>query len=176
MNTKLWLEELLFGYNFGNLRAIGSSRFWCYFLVHTFQIKKLWIDFTKRFPKYSKVVKNFIRLQLRKFLCVRIEIRCFDSQYTAFKPKKPHSIIFTRCWVLVYVTFAHGRTDWRKGRHFWNSFIFSSWSRIYIHVHTFHDYFSNFTPFWPKLVYLFFHLGNRYEFTKITEVFRMLPI
>ena len=40
MNTKIWLEELTFGSNFGNLRAFGSNRFWCYFLVHTFKIKK----------------------------------------------------------------------------------------------------------------------------------------
>ena len=40
LNTKIWLEELSFGSNFGNLRAIGSNRCWCYFLVHTFKIKK----------------------------------------------------------------------------------------------------------------------------------------
>ena len=27
LNTKIWLEELSFGSNFGNLRAIGSNRF-----------------------------------------------------------------------------------------------------------------------------------------------------
>ena len=39
MNTKIWLEEDSFGFNFGNLRAIGSSRVWWYFLVHIFKIK-----------------------------------------------------------------------------------------------------------------------------------------
>ena len=68
MNTEIWLEELSFGSNFGNLRAIGSNRFWCYFLVHSFKIKKFEFDFIKRFPRYSS-------------------------------------------WVLVYTTFAHGRTD-----------------------------------------------------------------
>ena len=46
------------------------------------------------------------------------------------------------------------RTDVRTDI-FRKSFLFSSWSRIYIHVYTYFDYFSNFTPLWPKLVYLF---------------------
>ena len=48
-----------------------------------------------------------------------------DSQYTLFKQKKPHSIIFIRSWVLVYITFAAGRTDI-----FWKSFIFSERTKI----------------------------------------------
>ena len=56
MNTKKWLEELSFGSNFGNLRAI-ESKFW-----------QFW------FPVYI------------------------------FQIKKPHSIIFIRSWVSVYIT------------------------------------------------------------------------
>ena len=44
------------------------------------------------------------------------------------------------------------RTD---GQTFFEKFSFSSWSRIYIHVYSYLKYFSNFTPLWPKLVYLF---------------------
>ena len=54
------------------------------------------------------------------------------------------------------------RTDGRTDI-FWKSFIFSSWSRIYIHVYTYLDYFSNFTPILTKVSIPFFHLGNRYE-------------
>ena len=124
MNTKIWLEELSFGSNFGNLRAFGSNRVWCYFLVHTFKIKKVWIDFIKRFPIYSKVVKNFIRLWLRKSSCVWVEILAVSIPNIHLSNKKPHSIIFTRSWVLVYISFAHGRTDGRTERHFSKKFYY----------------------------------------------------
>ena len=54
----------------------------------------------------------------------------FDSRYASFKQKTACSAHKLR-----------GRTDtFRK------SFLFSSWSRIYIHVYTYLDYFSNCTP------------------------------
>ena len=79
----------------------------------------------------------------------------FDSQYTPFKQKKPHSIISTRSWGLVYITFAHGRTDGRTDI-FRKSFLFSCWSWIYIHVYTYLDYFLNFTPILTKVSIPFF--------------------
>ena len=72
LSTEKWQLELSFGANFGNLRAFGSN--WRYFLFQTFKIEKVWIDFINRFPKYSQVVKNFIRLYLRKSSCDRVEI------------------------------------------------------------------------------------------------------
>ena len=48
------------------------------------------------------------------------------------------------------------RTDGRTDRHFSKSFLFSSWSRIYIHVYTYLDYFSNFTPILTKVSIPFF--------------------
>ena len=80
------------------------------------------------------------------------------SVYT-FQTKKLHSIIFTPSWVLVYITFTNGRTDiFRK------SFIFSSWSRIYIQVYTYLDYFSNFTPILTKVSIPFLYMvWNSYE-------------
>ena len=127
MNTKIWLAELSF----------RSSRVWWYFLVHILKIKKVWIDSIKR---DSKVVKNFIRLYLRKSSCVRVEN--FDSHYTPFKQKKSHSIIFTRSKVLVYTNFADGQTDGQTD------------GRLFFQISP---------PFWPKLVYLYFQIGNRYK-------------
>ena len=117
-----------------------TNRFWCYFLVHTFKIKK-----------FESISSNGSR-DIAKPSCVRVKIGSFDSQYTPFKQKNPHSIISTRSWVLVYITFAHGWTDGRTDI-FRKSFLFSSWSRIYIQISP---------PFWPKLVYLFSY-GNGYE-------------
>ena len=86
-------------------------------IFFTFKINKLWIDFIKRFPRYSKVVKNK-SIKLCKFSCVRVEIFAVSFQ------TKPHSIIFTRSWVLMYITFAHGRTEGRTNRHFLKKFYF----------------------------------------------------
>ena len=116
MSTKIRLEELSFGSNFGNIRVFGSNRFWCYFLVHTFKIKKfksISLNGSRDIAKSLKISFGSSFVNLRAF-------GSFDSQYTPFKQKKPHSIISTRSWVLVYITFAHGRTD----RHFSKKFYF----------------------------------------------------
>ena len=42
-------------------------------------------------------------------------------------------------------------------------FYFASWSRVYIHVHTYLDYFSYSTLLRPKLVYLFFQFENKFK-------------
>ena len=151
MNTKIRLEELSFGSNFGNLRAFGSNRFWCYFLVHTFKIKKVWIDFIKRFPRYSKVVKTFMRLSLRKPSCVRVEILAVSI---------PSIHLSKRSWVLVYITFAHARTD---GQTFFEKVFFFLADQEYIYMPIPISTISQISPpFWPKLVYLFSY-GNGYE-------------
>ena len=129
------------------------SRVWWYFLVHIFKIKKVWIDF-KRFPRYSKVVQNFTRFYLRKS-------SCFFALCT-FQTKRPHSIISTRSQVLVYTNFSDGRTDGRTDI-FRKSFLFSYSSKIYVHVYTYLDYFSNFTLILIKVSIPFFPYGNRYE-------------
>ena len=112
------------------LRKLRSNRFWCYFLTHTFKIKKVWIDFIKRFSRYSKVVKVY-----------------------TFQTKKPLSIIFTRSWVLVYITLAHGRTYGRTDRHFLKKFYF-----FLLIKNTYLDYFSNFTHILTKVSIPFFHM------------------
>ena len=57
MNTKIWLEELSFGSNFGNLRAFGS-KFWQFlFPVYTFQTKITALDYLYPFLSFS--VHNF---------------------------------------------------------------------------------------------------------------------
>ena len=90
----------------------------------------------------------------------------FDSQYTPFKQKKPHSIIFTLSWVLVYITFAHGRTD-----SFWKGFICSFWSRIHIHVYTYVSrLFLKFHPPVTKVSIPVLHIGNRYENSKFLRI------
>ena len=113
MNTKIWLEELSFGSNFENLRAIASNRCWCYFLVHTFKIKK----FESISSNGSRNIAKWLKIS---FGSSSVSLRAFGSTfwhsrhiylYIPFKQKKPRSIIFTRSWVWVYITFAHGRTD-----------------------------------------------------------------
>ena len=157
MNTKIWLEELSFGSNFGNLRAIGSNRVWCYFLVHTFKIKKFESISSNGFRDIAKSLKisfgsSFVSLRAfgSKFWQFRFPVYTFQTK------KKPHSIIFIRSWVLVYITFAHGRMD---GQTFFDQeFIYMS---IPISI-----IFQISPPFWPKLVYLFSY-GNGYENPKI---------
>ena len=124
MSTKIWLEELSFGSNFGNLCSIGSNRFWCYFLVHTFKIKSISSNGSRDITKLLKI--------------------SFGSSFVSL-----------RAFVLVYITFAHGRTDGRTDI-FRKSFLFFSWSTIYIHVYTYLDYFSNFTPILTKVIIPFF--------------------
>ena len=103
-----------FGSNFGNLLAIGFNRCWCYFLVHTFKIKK-----------FESISSNGSR-----DIAKSLKIRAFGSKFWQFRfpvytfQTKPHSIISTRSWVLVYITFAHGRTDVRTDRRLSKKFSF----------------------------------------------------
>ena len=162
MNTKIWLEGLSFGSNFGNLCAFGSNPVWCYFLVRTFKIKKFESISSNGFRDIAKSLKisfgsSFV--SLRAFG----SFGSFDSHYTPFKQKKPHSIISTLSWILVYITSAHGRTDGRTDRQtffekvfFFLLFFFFLPDQEYIYLSiSISIIFQISPPFWRKLVYLF---------------------
>ena len=85
----------------------------------------------------------------------------FDSHYTSFKS---HSIISSRSWVLVYITFARGRTDGRTdGQTFFEKvFVFLPDQEFIYMSKPISIIFQISPPFWPKLVYLFSY-GNGYE-------------
>ena len=145
MNTNIWLEELLFSSNIGNLRAIGSNRVWCYILFHIFKtIESISSNSSRDIAKSLKISFWSSFVSLRAF---GSKFRQFRFPVYIFQTKEPHSIIFTRSDI------------------FWKSFIFSSWSRIYIHVYTYLDNFSNFTPILTKVSIPFFYIGNRYDNT-----------
>ena len=138
LNTNKWLEELSFGSNFGNLRAIGSNQFYCYFLVHLF-------------PRYSKVVKNFIRLQLRKSSCVRIEIFAVSIPSIHLSNKKAtlnYLYRFLSFSVHNFCARTDGLMDGRTDRHFLKKFYFFL---LIKNIYTYIDYFSNFTPILTKV-------------------------
>ena len=149
MNTKIWLEELSFGSNFGNLRAIGSNRFWCYFLVHTFKIKKFESISSNGSRDIAKSLKisfgsSFVNLRAfgSKFWQFRFPVYTFQTKETALDCLYS----FLSFSVHNFCARTDGRTDiFRK------SFLFSCWSRIYIHVYTYLDYFSNFNPLLTKV-------------------------
>ena len=131
MNTKIWLEKLSFGSNFGNLRAIGSNRVWCCFLAHSFKIKKLESISSNGSRDLAKPLKisfgsSFVSLRAfgSKFWQFRFSFDSVPYQYTPFKQKN-RTRLSLPVLVLMYITFAHGRTDGRTDI-FSKSFIFSS--------------------------------------------------
>ena len=77
-----------------------------------------------------------------------------------FQTKKRYSIIFTRSQDLVYTNFADGQTDGRTDI-FQKSFL-TDQEYIYMSI-PISITFQISLIFWPKLVYLFFHIGNRYK-------------
>ena len=146
MNTKIWLEELSFGSNFGNLRAIGSSRVWWYFLVHIFKIKK-----------FESISSNSSR-DIAKSLKI-----AFDSNFVSLCP------FGSKFWQFRFPAFdylypllsfsVHNFCAWtaeRSDRYF-RKFSFSSWSRIYIcmYVHV----YRLFLKFHPPVT----NVGKRYN-------------
>ena len=145
------------------VRKSSCDRVLCCLLVHIFKIEK---------SISSNGSQDIAKSLTISFGSSFVSLRAFGSKfwqfhlYTPFKHKKPHSTIFTRSWVLVYITFAHGRTTdiFRK------SFLFSSWARIYTHVYTYLDYFSNFTPFLTKVRIPFFPYWIRSYFTWKVEL------
>ena len=100
------------GSGHGN-RAIGSNQVWCYFLVHTFKIKKVWIDFIKRFPRYSKVN---LRAFGSKFWQFRFAVYTFQTKKTALDYFYP--------FLSFSVHNFCARTDGRTDRHFSKKFSF----------------------------------------------------
>ena len=120
MNTKIWLEELSFGSNFGNLRAIGSNRVWCYFLVDTLKIKKfesISSHSSRDIARSLKISFGFSCVSLRAFGSKFWQFRC--PAYT-FQTNKLHSIIFIRSFLSFSVHNNCARTD----RHFLKKFSF----------------------------------------------------
>ena len=91
-----------------------------------------------------------------------VSLRAFGSKFWQF----PEYIFQTKKTALDYLypflSFSvhnfFARTDGRT-----DSFLFSYWSRIYIHVYTYLDYFSNITPILTKVSIPFFSSGNGYE-------------
>ena len=94
--------------------------------------------------------------------------------------KKFHSAIGSKLWEIRFLVFTFqtkktacnylypfssfrtqkfcGQTN---GRTLTESFCFSSWSRIHIHVYIYLDYFSNFPSLWSKLVIPLFSVEMR---------------
>ena len=158
MNTKIWLDEVSFGFNFAKLRAIGSTRYWWYFLVHIFKIKK----FKSISSNGSRDIAESLKMSFGSSF---ISLRAFRWKFWQFRltvytlqTKKPHSIIFIRSWVLVYIIFAHGRTD----RHFSKKFSFfflikniytcRYLSRLFFKFHAHSDQSSyTFFPSWKSV-------------------------
>ena len=81
-----------------------------------------------------------------KFWQFRFPVYTFQTKKTALDYLYP----FLSFSVHNFCARTDGRTDGRTDI-FWKSFIFSSWSGIYIHVYTYLDYFSNFTPILTKV-------------------------
>ena len=78
-------EELSYGSNIGNLRAMGFIWYLFYFQVHIFKTKKHRIHLI---PWFRKIDKNFIPLLLRKISFIRVvRSGSFDYQDTPFKEK-----------------------------------------------------------------------------------------
>ena len=113
-----------------------------------------YVKLVTSFEHQDMARRTFIRLQPRKASCVRVEILAVSipSIHLSNKNKKPHSIISTRSWVLVYITFAHGRTD---GQIFFEKVFFFLQEYIYMSI-PISIIFQISPSFWPKLVYLFF--------------------
>ena len=143
MSTKIWLEELSFGFNFGNLRAFGSNRVWSYFLVHTFKIRKsISSNGSRDIAKSLKISFGSSFVNLRAFwlkFAVSIPSIHLSNKKTALDYLYPFLSFSVHNFCARTDGRSTGRTDiFRK------SFPFSFWSRIYIHVYTYLDYFSNF--------------------------------
>ena len=157
MSTKIWLEELSFSSNFGNLRAFGSNRFWCYFLVHTFKIKKFESISSNGSRDIAKSLKisfgsSFVNLRAfgSKFWQFRFPVYTFQTKKTALDYLFPFLSVHNFC----------ARTD---GQTFFEKVFFFLADQEYIYMSIpISTIYQISPPFWPKLVYLFSY-GNGYE-------------
>ena len=129
----MWRIGLSFGSNFGNLRAIRSNRVLRSFLVYTFKIKKP----ESILSNESWGLEKSLRISFGYYF---VNLRANPSE-----------------------SFSNNKFCGRTDGHCLNRLVFSSWSRKCIHVHTYQDYFTYFTPLYPKLVYHFSIFGNRYK-------------
>ena len=150
MNTKIWLEELSFGSNFGNLRAFGSNRFWCYFLVHTFKIKK----FESISSNGSRDIAKSLKISFGSSF---VNLRAFGSKVWQFRfpvytfQTKKTALDYLYPFLSFSVHNFCARTDGRTDRHFSKKFsFFFLIKNIYTCLYL------------SKLVYLFCS-GNGYE-------------
>ena len=124
MNTKIWLEELSFGSNFGSLRAIGSNGVLCYFLVHTFKVK---MNGSRDIAKSLKI----------SFGSSFVSLRAFGSQlrfpvYTFQTKKNALDYLYPFLSFSVYNFCA--RTDGRTDRHFFEKVLFFPPDQEYIYM------------------------------------------
>ena len=122
MNTTIWLEELSFGSNFGNLRAIGPNRVGCYFLVHNFKIKM-----------FESITSNGSRDMVKSlkilFSYSFVSLRAFGSKFWQFRfPVYTFQTKTALDYLYPFLSFTvHNfcaRTDGRTVRHFLKKFYF----------------------------------------------------
>ena len=101
------------GFNFGNLRAIGSTRFWWYFLSHIFKIKNVYTFQTKKtalnylYSLLSFSVHNFcartdgrtdrhLSKKFYFFLLIKTIYTCLYLSRLFLKCHPPYDIFFTK--------------------------------------------------------------------------------
>ena len=118
-----------FGSNFGNIRAVGSNRFWCYFLVHTFKIKKVESISSNGSRDIAKSLKI-------SFGSSFVSLRAFGSkfwQYTPFKQKNALDYLYPFLSFSVHNFCA--RTDGRTGgQTFFEKVLFFLADQEYIYM------------------------------------------
>ena len=138
MSTKIWLEELSFGSNFGNLSAIGSNPLWCYFLVHTFQIKK----FESISSNGSRDIAKSLKISFGSSfvsLCVRVEIFAVSIPSIHLSNKK------TLDYLYLFLSFSvHNFCARTDGQTLFEKVLFFPPAQEYIPISII---FSNFTPY-----------------------------
>ena len=172
MNTKIWLEELSFGSNFGNLRAFGSNRFWYYFLAHTFKINSS--NGSRDIAKSLKISfgSSFVNLRAfgSKFWQFRFPVYAFQTKKTALDYLYP----FLSFSVHNFCARSDGRTD---GQTFFEKVFFFLADQEYIYMSIPISTISQISPpFWPKLAYLFSNKtgelkSNKWHFSGISAYF-----
>ena len=159
MSTKIWLEELSFGSNFGNLSAFGSNRVWCYFLVHTFKIKK----FESISSNGSRDIAKSLKISFGSSF---VNLRAFGSKFSQFRfpvytfQTKKNALDYLCPFLSFSVHNFCARTD---GQTFFEKVFFFLADQEYIYMSIPISTITQISPpFWPKLVYLFSN-GNGYE-------------
>ena len=166
MNIKIWLEELSFGSNFGNLRAFGPNRVWCYFLVDTFKIKKLESissNGSRDIAKSLKISFGSSFVNLRESSQFRFPVYTFQTKKSALD------------YIYPFLSFSvHNFCAQTDGQTFFEKVFFFLPDQEYIYMSIPLSTISQISPpFWPKLVYLFFpvEMGMKIVYIKIILLF-----